>query len=535
MALVENIKVQAQDVEKGGDNVARILPTTNQETGALNTAVLKGGRVLIEGNLTQTTEQQPPAGTKLEVNGTITNPTHYFTFVPTGHRVSIRGGTYINTNKVTPQPIIRTPNDSGLERLDISDMDITGDVQEDLGAAYAIDLRGVTAATVRDVTARKFTGAVHLNNCSDVEVRNLRAHNMVFIPSQDAGGYGVLLGACRNVLIDGLYFRAVASEGAKGRHAFYVSAGASDTRKNSNIVIKNVFCTYSNLQHRYMYTGVLRTCSDVTIDNLHTYGGNAGIGLHPGNGPLVNVKLTNSVIQVIQIDDNTPCYGIGTSDFGESPVNSYVNFFVSNVVFDMVLPSGITNKRTCAIRFNGRDSQFRGIRIQESATPASASISPIVLGASYNLLFDGVTFSNRSNEPAIKFEANVEQLKLRNFSNAGRVFDTANLVQYGKDVSVDWSRKGQVTTTGTGSVTTVDANALFKSVSASGVNCVIRFNDHVTWDAIENVQLQSLSGLNAVVAGWDEANRSITVRLFNGLTAVNFDTTAASWYVQLFS
>lgn len=524
-------KPTALQVTKGGDTVDNITPRTLLSEGSFKLAVDAGGRVLLLGNISQVTEQQPPAGTSVELHGTVTNATHYFTYVPQGNFVSIRGGRYINTNQVTPQSIVRTVNNSGLERLDISDMDITGDVQEDGTPSYAIDLRGVTAATIRDVTARKYTGAVSLAGCRDVLISNVRAQNMVFIPAENAGGYGALLSACRNVLIDGLHFRAVADEGAKGRHAFYVSMDGTGI-PNNGIIIKNVFAVYSNLQHKFMYTGVLRACNDVTIENIHTVGGNAGLGLNPENGTLSNVKILNNYIQVIQIDDNTPAYGMATSDFGASPINSYVNFFVSNVIFDMVLPAGITRKMTCAIRFNGRDSHFQSIQILESSNPATAGISPIVLGNSFNLLFDGIMFRNRSSNPAFLFEANVEQLKIRNLSNAGVVFDVPNLIQYGRDVSVDWSRKSQVSVS-SGAITLADPDGLFSSVTVNTINCVIRFNNHVTWDAIDSCTLNVITGTGAQIIGRNQANREITVRVFSGATAINFASSAAGFHVTL--
>lgn len=519
-------------VKHGAGVLANQLVTTQETTGSIVSAVAAGGRVLLHGNLTQEREQQVQAGSTVEVDGVLTNATHYFTFVPVGHGAKIKGGTYVNTNQDNPSSVVRTANNSGLERIVVEGMLIKGDVQEDKGASYAVDLRGVVDGVVRDISASKYTGALHLSNCRNMYISNIHANNMVFIPSQNAGGYGVLLGGCDGISIEGLYFRAIASEGAKGRHAFYVSAGTEGI-PNKNVVLKNIFATYEGITHRWMWTGVLRTCENVTIENLYTRGGPGGIGLAPENGTLSNVRILNSYIQVNQIDNETIAYGLGTTDYGSSPINSYVNFTVENVVFDMVMKEGITRKMLCAIRFNGRDSQFRNIRIKESKETGQAGTSPIVLGASYNLLFDGLMFSNRGNNPAITFEANAEKIKLRNFTDAGTVFNKDNLIQYGRDISVDWARKAQITIS-SGSVTLNDSEGLFSSVTVDGLNCTIKFHNHVTWDAIESLSFGMLTGTSATVVGRDQANKTIVVRFFNGTaSAINLGTSQAGAYVIL--
>lgn len=91
----------------------------------------------------------------------------------------------------------------------------------------------------------KFNGSVFgicLNSATNVQINNNKFYNHIYVPSNEAGGYGVLLQSCYNVKVLNNYNIA----GADNRHFCYVSIDQSKTayQTNINIIIENNYIDF---------------------------------------------------------------------------------------------------------------------------------------------------------------------------------------------------------------------------------------------------------------------------------------------------
>lgn len=528
MALVENIRVKSSDVADGLSTVDQILPTTPDTAGSFVSACAAGGFVQVNKPVDATFESAIPAGTTLESTSTVTSKNQYFTMVPQGN-VTIRGGKYVHER---PASTIRTPI-GGVRKLLIENLDITGSVTPDGAASYAVDIRDSNDVAIKDVSCTKYTGAVFLNGSRQVRINNLDARELVYHPSLVAGGYGVLMANARNVVIDGLYFAATASQGTLGRHAFYVSNNGDASTKCSDITLNNVYATYTAINNRNMWTGVVRTSDNVRIHNLNTRGGNGGIAINVEQGQVSALSISDSSFSVEQYDASA-VYAITGAGISASPQNDIVGCTVQNCRISVKrAASAMSSPAACvALSFGGRNSRFSNLVI-DTDTGGGSTTSPIILHKSVYLSFDGITQIQSSTLPLFYLNDTVDTASFSNIQSIGPIFDAQNLVQRGVNITVDWNRTANIGVSA-GSLTKADADALIQSVTWDGTTVTVVFNAHVTAKAVETATVNSRTGTSAYIVGKDASARTLGIRSFSGSTLINPTTGTVNFDVTLY-
>ena len=116
-----------------------------------------------------------------------------------------------------------------------------------------IGIAGITSGVydVYNITVEKchFKGGVMgfaASSAKNIKITGSDFEQFVYKPEDLAGGYGILLQSCIDVLIDGCSF----NPGYYGRHDIYVSVDQSKTDTNKlcrNVLISNCYFTHENL------------------------------------------------------------------------------------------------------------------------------------------------------------------------------------------------------------------------------------------------------------------------------------------------
>lgn len=525
--MVTSTKPTTEQITHGFSLLSSIVNDTPQSEGSLKNAGLVGGFILVNEDTTTDTETSLVPNTVLNSNSLITSVNNYFTFVPQSN-VKIIGGRYKHNHTSS---VVRTAI-GGVSNLIIDNMFIEGSVTSDSAASYCLDIRDSNTFSISNCSVSKYTGGIFINGSREGSIKNLYTTNLVYHPSLVAGGYGVLLANARRILIDGLQFTANKNTGALGRHSFYISNNGDATTKCFDITLRNIMCTYTDIDDRNMWAGNIRTCDGVLVDNMVVDGANGGVAFNPEQGNLNNVRVTNSKFVILQYAEGVGVYAIsGSGRIGvPNPENDLTNFIIDNCTINVRRKPGFLGTTSCvALSFGGSNSVFSNLTISTEDS-GSGNTSPIYLYKSKNLSFDNIRLISAGSNPLYWIAEPISNCSFTNIHTPGVIFNIPNLIANGTDITVDWSRTANVGVA-SGNVTKSDNNGLISSITTDSNNVVINFNNHVTAEAVNSATLNCRTGTSANIVGI--SGKQITVRVFSGSTLISPATGSLNFDIKL--
>jgi len=163
---------------------------------------------------------------------------------------------------------------------------------------------GCSNIKVDKIKASGYTFGVSGTAADNVTVTNSNFGGMIYHPGLGAGGYGVLLQTCYNIVIESNKFTADSED----RHGIYLSSDPSRTYNSSNVCKKTVVngniidWTNATATTGFESCLVARAVIDLNIVNNIFIAGYGGIDYDLENGPGENVTIANNTFTDIRSD-----------------------------------------------------------------------------------------------------------------------------------------------------------------------------------------------------------------------------------------
>lgn len=395
--------------------------------------------------------------------------------------------------------------------------------------AYAVNANDCSDISMIGINTFGYTGSVQLTRVADSVVRDVYSRGNRYHSDVVAGGYGVLLGGCKRVLIDGINFEADQAKGDLGRHALYVSVVQSDSSYCEDIIAKNIIGRYSNIDDRNMWFINIRRSKRVLVDGFLLQGGNGGIALNTSDGEVIDTQIKNGHLQVLQYGSE-PVYGISGTPDDSSLLN---NLLISGVSFDMLTKPGVTATTNGMIPLS---LSCQRSRVENIKIAGNGDSTPILLGSCSQVTIDGVTDTINAGsvtQPFLRFQGTCSDISVLNIDTPrGNMFLGLDNVT---NLTVNWERFGRIVSNN-GTINISDSNSLFSSVTSTGTGEItVVFKNHVTTNAVRNCTVTPASTAGFVCLP-EVVGRNLILRFYNSNgTLVPLASSIVSADVRLYS
>lgn len=353
--------------------------------------------------------------------------------------------------------------------------------------AYAVNANDCSDISMIGINTFGYTGSVQLTRVADSVVRDVYSRGNRYHSDVVAGGYGVLLGGCKRIIVDGVNFEADADKGDLGRHAVYVSViqGAGDFCED--IIVKNIIARYNNINDRNMWGINIRKSNRVIVDDFIINGANAGIALNTADGVINQCQIKNGHVRVIQYDGNA-VYGLSGTPDDSSLLTGLV---IDGVSFEMEVKAGVTPTTggLVPIALNCQRSRVSNIKIL-----GRGDSNAFLLGSCSQLTIDGVSetlYGGASTSSFIRFTAAASGISVYNISTPrASIFQGLDNVT---DLLVDFDRFARIVSNN-GAITITDSYELIASATITGTGEItVAFKSHVTVNAIRSSTIRPAS------------------------------------------
>lgn len=424
------------------------------------------------------------------------------------------------------------------DRVRIENVKIQGSVIPDGDAAYGIFLRDSESPVVDGVYANGFTGGIiNINTVSSI-TRNIRATKMVFHPSLGAGGYGVLLDETRQAIIDGVQFDAGAGDD-NGRHMLYVarSGGHGNVYDGCmNTIATNMVAKYRAKNDRNMWAVNVRKSTRGIYNNIVIDDANGGITYNVENGYISNNITSNATILVTKYQDGVGVYGVSQSYPTSGPDYRVTGSLDTSLVLSIKPTNSALSGADCiAYSMAGINCRLSNIITNVPTISSPILVQPgtnnCVIDGVLDYINDGDTSGTRSALITFNGTANsCGNITVRSVKTVRPIFARLSAVY---DLTVDFKRKARVSIS-SGTAAKIDTNELISSITLSSTGAVIVFNNHVTQDAVENLDVSALGAYQITIQSIGAKQVSLSTYTITG-AALNPTTTSVSFNVILSS
>lgn len=424
------------------------------------------------------------------------------------------------------------------DRVRIENVKIQGSVTPDGDAAYGIFLRDSESPVVDGVYASGFTGGIiNINTVSSI-TRNIRATKMVFHPTLVAGGYGVLLDETRQAIIDGVQFDARAGND-NGRHMLYVarSGGHGNVYDGCmNTIATNMIAKYRAKNDRNMWAVNIRKSTRGIYSNIVIDDANGGITYNVENGYIENNITSNATILVTKYQNGVGVYGVSQSYPTTGPDYRVSGSLDTSLVLVVKPTSSSLNGADCvAYNMAGINCRLSNIITNVPTISSPILVQPgtnnCVIDGVLDYINDGDTSGTRSALITFNGTANsCGNITVRSVKTVRPIFARLSAVY---DLTVDFKRKARVSIS-SGTATKIDTNELISSITISSTGAVIVFNNHVTQDAVENLDVSALGAYQITIQSIGAKQVSLSTYTITG-AVLNPTTTSVSFNVILSS
>lgn len=454
-----------------------------------------------------------------------------------------RGGAITITAPATPA-VFADARSTGQNRDDVrlQDVNVTGSVTAEGGAAYAVFLRDMERAVIDGLKVSGFTGGVIDINTVGSIIRNVFVKNSVYHPALVAGGYGVLLDETREAIIDGIQFYAGA--GNDGRHALYISRSGGHGNAYDgcrNTIAGTIIAKYTDKNDRNFWTVNVRKCIRGILRDIVSDGSNGGISYNVENGDIERHITSRINLKVLKYQDGVGVYGISQTYPNSGPNYRYNGWLDDSLMLE-VKPKDATVSGADCIGYNIAGTNGR---LSNVVTNVSTLGNPILVQpGSKNVLIDGVLDfmdDGVAGTPGafITFTGlaeTCENISVRGCKTSRPMFNRLSAV---KDLTVDFTRQARVNISGGAAAIANDSSyQLIKNVTLSATGIDIALNSHVTQAAADaaNVRMALDPGTEGYVLLRNTGGKNLNVRFYSTTGALLNPTTATvSCIVTLYS
>lgn len=447
------------------------------------------------------------------------------------------GGVYI-TNQTQSGVVSDARSSTNKDFVQIKGIKFSGSVLDTDGspaaiAAYGAFLRDSEYAVIDGLYASGFTGGVANINTTSSVIKNVRATNTVYHPSQVRGGYGVFLDETRQALVDGVQFDA--GSGNNGRHMLYVSRGGGGNSYDGcqNTLAVNMIGKYRNKDDRNFWGINIRKSTRTVVSNFIIDGAPSGVSYNVENGFIEKGITSNGTISVLKYADGIGVYGV--SQTYDSTSNKVTGFLDTALVLE-VKPkdSTLTGADCIGYSLSGTNG-----RVSNLVTNISTAGNPFLIqpGAS-NIIIDGVmdyVSDGSSDTLAAMFTftggpATCSNITVRGIKTSRPMFSRLSSVT---DLTVDYQRKARISVS-SGVVTKIDAETITGTVTLTTTGLTVAFPSHVTQSAIEGAIVNCIGPYQAVIISYASKVLTISTYTISG-SVLNPQTTAVALNVILSS
>ncbi|EFE7730818.1 hypothetical protein IGF01_002227, partial [Escherichia coli] len=346
--------------------------------------------------------------------------------------------------------------------------------------AYAITFTDSSNISIVGSDTYGYTGSVYLQRCVDSIIRDTYSRGNRYHSDVVAGGYGVLLGGCKRIIVDGVNFEADADKGDLGRHAVYVSVIQGAGNFCEDIIVKNIIARYNNINDRNMWGINIRKSNRVIVDDFIINGANAGVALNTADGVINQCQIKNGHVRVLQYDGNA-VYGLAGTPDDSSLLTGLV---IDGVSFEMEVKAGVTPTAggLVPIALNCQRSRVSNIKIL-----GRGDSNAFLLGSCSQLTIDGVSETlsgGASTSSFIRFTAAASGISVYNISTPrASMFQGLDNVT---NLSVDFDRFARIVSNNS-AITITDSSGLIASATITGTGEItVGFKSHVTDNAIRS-------------------------------------------------
>ncbi|WP_338507134.1 hypothetical protein VRB95_10985 [Erwinia aphidicola] len=469
-------------IGNGNDTVNNFLYHTPEEfnSGNMDTALAAslaasasdGRRTWVKGTKTLTVTATIPAGSVLQNDGVIQSFAAT-TALTMSTSSKIIGGE-INTS--IPGSAVRAWNNSN--DVSVRDLKSIGSVKSDTSAAYAVSAYQSFDFRLSNAKLGGYSGGVELSKTTRAMIDGLKTEKMWYHSSLVAGGYGVLMQAAADSIINNFNYLSGnenTSSGYTGRHAIYQSVWRQGGLTGStNTIVNNVIANYRDktvdtagaINIRMNDRGIW---SNVIIDGSHVSG-------TPEDGDITSNIFSHGIIRTRKFTNGVTKYGFswGATANGFSAVGC----ITSNSIVSVRPESGVESIGCYGYEITGRNHLVGNmiIDVPPESTPfiVRSTVNNIIISDILDPVFAGTA-------PFILFEGGTN-ISLRGIKTSRPLFGSIGNVT---NLTVDFSRTSSISIN-SGNVTTSDNNALFGLISVGANNIVVNFRQHVTQSAVDN-------------------------------------------------
>lgn len=510
-------------VKHGQALLSKILPTTPESAGSFTDAFSKtDGRVQTSGAITTNTGSVVKDGTKVDMQGTISCG-----LSGRGKLFELESNTTLDGARATSSAESIGLVADGKSNITLRNMDLKSTwVTPSGNFAYAYNFANTQGVHGVDLKGSGYTGGVSCQSVTDVVFRGMRFDNMIYHPSLVAGGYGVVA-AGRNMIYGDLLYKCHPTN--PGRHGVYITSynvGGVNQGNVNGLYLGGILDYTGWTGPTTPAPGInIRECDKVIITN-YIIDGTSVSGVLDW-APSKNMLITGNIIRALRYDSGY-AYGVGFP-IGSGTKITTDSVISNNIISIAGMPSAPNDISWAGMVVNGERNMYQGNHI---SVPALGS--PILVRAgTKDAAIIGNTDPATSGNEFIRFDGAAERITLKGNVTGRKWFRTGNLTNV-TDMSVDFTRVCEVSTTSSGTTNKVDTYELINNISFSGANMVIAFNSHVTQEAIDGLQL-SYPSQNTVAVIVSRASKTVTFRVTDYAGTVLPNTTPYTLRITLHS
>ncbi|WP_449556627.1 tail fiber/spike domain-containing protein [Huaxiibacter chinensis] len=524
----------AQNIGNGESTVNEFLYHTPEEfysgnmdsalSASLSATASDGRTTWVKGNKTLASSHTIPTGVNVLNDGTITSSeTGNMPVLMMGDNTRVSGGNIVSTGR---SQALRA---EGKLRLSIESVSAKSTFVTYNGLpAYAFDFYDSTDLSIQGVYGEAYTGGIALTRTNRTQISGATFRGMVYHPSLDAGGYGVLLQGAKNTIITDLFFKA--GTDGYGRHGIYVSrTGVSFC---SNTVINGAVFDYTEQPATTPPPGAINIRSTDRLVIASTIIDGSRLTGTTENGNISALVVSGNIINSFKYGTSI-AYGITLGD--DTGGNRVRNCIVSNNIVSIGLKDGAPSEFLYAIVIAGQDNVYSGnyTRIPDQGQPY------LVRQNATNILIEGAMDSGPlqgQGLPFVLFDGTASNISIKGCKTNRPWFRPGNLSGV-TDLTVDWARSCAVALS-TGTPSYEDSNELISSTTVGTANVVVTFNSHVTTAAlaaaIVTTRKTSNMSVPVIIA---RSGKTLTIEFYslaNG-TLINPSTTNCAATITLLS